>query len=129
MAEHVRFHMTSVPVSRIPGNCHCSVTGRKGAREKEGREMERERAEKALIREGGFGRDSQAPPPVSAAANQRPAGLEGAGPRGRGRGSRREAGAADLGARRRPELKPVLRDCPNRAAEGGAARRGGQACR
>lgn len=34
--------------------------------------MERERAQKGLIRGGGFGRDSQAPPPVSAMANQRP---------------------------------------------------------
>ena len=65
-------------------NFHCSVTGRKGAREKERREMERERAEKALIREGGLGRDFQAPPPVSAAANQRPAELGGGGDHGGG---------------------------------------------
>lgn len=38
-------------------NFHCSVTGRKAAREKERGEMERERAEKGLIRGGGFGRD------------------------------------------------------------------------
>lgn len=46
--------------------------------------MERERAQKGLIRGGGFGRDSQAPPPVSAMANQRPVVLGGAGTTGAG---------------------------------------------
>lgn len=63
-------------------NFHCSVTGRKGAREKERGERWRERVEKGLIREGGFGWDFQAPPPVRAAANQRPASLGRAGTTG-----------------------------------------------
>lgn len=53
-------------------NLHCSVTERKGAKRERG-ERWREGAEKGFIREGGFGRDFQAPPSVSASANQRPA--------------------------------------------------------
>lgn len=107
-------------------NFHCSVTGRKGAREKERREMERERAEKGLIREGGFGRDFQAPPPVSVAAYQRPAALGGAAARGRGRASRGEAGVRDAAARPRPELTLVTRHCPNWAREREGPREGGR---
>lgn len=82
MAEHVRFHMTSVPVS---GSSEFSLFSyREEGSEREREERDGERAEKGLIREGGFGRDFQAPPPVSAAAYQRPAALGGAGTTGEG---------------------------------------------
>lgn len=69
MAEHVRFHMTSVPVS---GSIRISpFSYRRKERERKREERWRERVEKGLIREKGFWLDFQAPascqlPPISA---------------------------------------------------------------
>lgn len=93
-------------------NFHCSVTGRKGAREKERREMERERREGAYT-PGKVWPGLQAPPPVSATANQRPAGP---GLRGGGRLQTRGGGRGHW-SRRRRELELVNGDCPNWADE------------
>lgn len=100
-------------------NFHCSVTGRKGAREKERGERWRESAEKGLIRRGGFGRDSRprllsAPPPIS--ARQRSAGP---GLRRGGWGGRLQTRGGGRGhwSRRRRELELVNGDCPNWADE------------
>lgn len=114
MAEHVRFHMTSVPVSGSSEFSLFSYREEGSEREREERDGEREPRRGLYARAGLAGtsrpRLLSAPRPIS--ARQR---LEGPGPRGRGRDSRREAGVRDTGARSQLELKLVTRDCPHRA--------------